>query len=247
MSSSRFSLELRSGHVPRSVVDLRRAGITRGMADGPNWRRTSRGFYAPAASGPLSPTQRILDAVPLVPPRGAISGWAAAYGSGVDDLDGLDARRMRPLPVVIVSPDDLGRRSPPGIAYVRAPLSLAERRPRCGIPLVCAPRAVFDAARMQSDLVECVAVVDAASHQGVVELNHLREYVDQHAGWTGVPRVRRALGLADCATRSTWESRLRVFAMLTARLPRRWSTYPCSRSPAHSSASSTCWSRKQGW
>ncbi len=79
MTLPRFNRELRECHVPRSSAELWQAGVTRGMTAGPGWRRTSRGFYAPATPALLTPTQRILDAVPLVPRRGAITGWAAAY------------------------------------------------------------------------------------------------------------------------------------------------------------------------
>src|SRR4029450_13765389 len=55
------------------------------------WRQVARGFYVPGdVERDATPTQRIVEAVPLIPAEGALTGWAAAFVSGVDELDGWD-------------------------------------------------------------------------------------------------------------------------------------------------------------
>ena len=52
-------------------------GPSRKAARGPHWRRTSHGFYVPASVTDDDVRQRIVEASVLVPPGGAITGWAA--------------------------------------------------------------------------------------------------------------------------------------------------------------------------
>jgi hypothetical protein len=53
----------------------------------------------------------------------------------------------------------------------------------------------------------------------VLSVRAFQEYVDGMAGWTGVPLVRAAIDLADEASRSPQETRLRLIWVLDARLP----------------------------
>jgi len=68
-------------------------------------------------------------------------------------------------------------------------------------------------------LVEAVVAVDMALHQGLVDLVKLRGYVADHTLWRGVAQARRATELAESATESPMESRLRMLLIL-AGLPR---------------------------
>jgi hypothetical protein len=68
-SGVRFKRELAAAVHPRSLRELNSDGVTMGQLRGKGWRRTSHGFYVPA-SCPSTTTQRILEAVPLVPTGG---------------------------------------------------------------------------------------------------------------------------------------------------------------------------------
>ncbi len=186
------------------------------------WRKTSHGFYVPSSPDDLagSPSQRILDATPLVPPSGAMTGWAAAFIDGVDHLDGVNTHTMRPLPVPIALGRDVGRRRNDVATYDRERLPGQEVCVRSGIRVATRNRTAFDGARRAQDLTEAVVFVDACAHAGRVDLKHWCRYADDHPGWTGIAQVRQAAALADAAARSSWESRLRVFYILEAGLPR---------------------------
>jgi hypothetical protein len=147
------------------------------MAQGPRWRRTSFGYYVPATpgDGPEArwPTQRILDIGPLIPAGGALTGWAAAFVHGVDVLDGLDHRSMRPLPIVMCSRRNMCRLANSGVRYVRGDLPPEEIREIHGIPVVAPLRATFDGARFAESLEEGVVFVDAVAHAGLGGLPEL--------------------------------------------------------------------------
>ncbi|MEJ7773725.1 MAG: hypothetical protein WKF72_02855 [Nocardioidaceae bacterium] len=222
MPRSRFSRELSGCRWPRPAGELVGDGISKDVLGGPRWRRTSHGFYVPSSSDDRAglPSQRILDATPLVPPTGAMTGWAAAFIDGVDQLDGLDAHTMRPLPVPITLGRDVGRRRTDIATYTRERLADHDVDVRFGIRVASRDRATFDGARCAGDLAEAVVFVDACAHAGKVRLRSWRRYVDDHPGWTGIAQARTAAGLAEAAARSGWESRLRVFYVVDAGLPR---------------------------
>ncbi|MBO0681874.1 MAG: hypothetical protein J2P45_01860 [Candidatus Dormibacteraeota bacterium] len=68
-------------------------------------------------------------------------------------------------------------------------------------------------------LVEAVVALDMALHARLVGLTDLRHYVEQHPrSWRGT-RLRRAIDLAEPATESPMETRLRLLLVL-AGLPR---------------------------
>jgi hypothetical protein len=167
----------------------------------------------------LTPGQRILDAVPLIPRSGALTGWAAAYVGEVDQLDGRDARTMKDLPIRIACGSDLGRRDTASVEYTRDPLDLRDTVERFGFRVATGPRAVFDECRLAKSVEEGIVVIDACAHARLVTLEEFSIYVGNHAGWKGVAQARVAAKLGDAATRSGWESRLRACVVLDARLP----------------------------
>ncbi|GAA2100613.1 hypothetical protein GCM10009841_15490 [Microlunatus panaciterrae] len=223
MARSRFRTELTTAQLPLSAAELVARGVTRSMRCGPKWRRTSRGFFLPSQL-PDTPTQRILAAVPLVPASGAITGWAAAFARGVDDLDGLDPCTMQPLPVLICLGRDVGRGT--AAAYCRDRLPDSDVAEVAGIRFTTALRAGMDCARSAPDLAEAVAVVDAMARQRVFGLGLLARYLGRHPGWRGIHQARRACELADPHARNGWESRLRVFYQVDLGLPRPLANAP---------------------
>lgn len=222
MARSRFSRELPSAVQPLSAAELRQRGVTRGRLQGPNWRRTSHGFYVPRAKGASSdsPTQRILDAQPLIPRDGALTGWAAAFLYGVDVLDGLNSAAMASTPLVISCPRHPGANAAGHIRFLRGWLPPEEVRLVHGIRVVSPLRAAFDGARLATSLEAAVVFVDACAHAAMIDLAELQTYASIHPGRTGVRQAARAIALGDPAARSPGESRLRVCYLLEARLPR---------------------------
>jgi very-short-patch-repair endonuclease len=89
---------------------------------------------------------------------------------------------------------------------------------RRGQPATSVVRTIADLGRHLS-LVEAVAALDMALHRRLLDLVDLRSWVGAHPRYRGVARLRRAMDLADQATESVMETRLRVLLVL-ARLPR---------------------------
>ncbi len=218
--TSRFERELLRAHWPQSAAELAARGVTRDMTRGPRWRRTSRGYFVPTGSDPSLPAQRILDIAPLIPATGALTGWAAGYLHGVDQLDGLDPRSMAPLAITINLGRDLGRASTERITYRRDLLPSRGRTTRHGLAVTTPLRTAFDGARFAPDLVEAVAFLDQITHVLPVSMAALRSMGQPGGRWTGIEQFRRAVALTDPDAANAWESRLRMFAMMQAQMPR---------------------------
>ncbi|WP_114558874.1 DUF559 domain-containing protein [Desertihabitans aurantiacus] len=218
---------------PASLRTLRAAGVTDDTVRGRRWRRTSRGFYR-LGGGERMPLQRVLDAAALIPPGGALTGWAAALLAGIALLDGRDTRTMVELPVTIVlGGPTVRRRAQRGVVLRREAVDpgSSSRRVRAlaasgssvvvgVLPVVGPAQAAFDGMRDSGDLADAVAFADACAHPGWLRLPALAAYLSRRRGVRGIERVRRALPLVDGRSRSPWESRLRVFYQLAAGLPR---------------------------
>lgn len=217
---SRFLTELPSSCWSRSRQDLIAGGITPGVLRGPSWQRTSAGFYRPTvepSTRRASTTQRILDAAPLVPPGGAIGGWASAYVQGADWLDGSGARdRISRVRVVLGSTVD---RMPPDPRYYRGLLESDEIQIVHGLPVTSPTRTAFDCARWTRSLADAVVNLDTMLRFTALTVSDLADWLPRVRGWRGVRRVRAALALADGRIRSPWESRLRVLYVDEAGFP----------------------------
>lgn len=195
-----------------------RAGPTRGQAKGPRWRQSSRGLYVPT-SVETTPEQRVLEASMLLPPGGAVTGWAALRLWGGRFFDGLGPDG-RPLPVPLVTGPDVHLRARPGVTFLRDRISSDEVRMRYGVPVTVPERAVFDGMRKAHHVRAAVTVLDMAAAARVTSVKRERAYVEGHRGWQGVGLARRAVGLADDNSWSPQETSLRLIWELDARLPR---------------------------
>ncbi len=165
-------------------------------------------------------TQRILEATPLVPPSGALAGWAAACVLGVDLLGGLDPYTMRPQPVSITLGRDVGRSSTSLIRYVRDSLPDAHREQRDGVSVTTPFRTAVDGARWAANLTEAVVFLDQIAHAMNLDLGELAEWLGRLRGCPGSQQARASLLSADEASASPWESRLRMFYRQQASLPK---------------------------
>ena len=193
-----------------SVASWSRQGITRATLVGPQFARTTYGFYRRAGSEETS-AQRILDAVAGLPAGALIAGWAAAYVRGVDALDGLDDHTMARLPVPVLLPPGQRRRSTNGIDY-RQTSRHASGRLVGGIPVTTISRTTVDLALRAPDVTEAVVGLDAILGARLLTYPQLQQLAGRLPGRRGVHQARRAMELARVGVASTWESRLRIFA-----------------------------------
>jgi very-short-patch-repair endonuclease len=79
-------------------------------------------------------------------------------------------------------------------------------------------RTIFDLASRQS-LIEAVVTIDLALHAELLGIQELSSYMALRTGSRGAKTVRRALALADAASESAMESRLRLLIVVGG-LPR---------------------------
>ena len=209
----RFDEEWYETWAPRTRRDLRTAGIARRAIAGSGFQRTARGFHRRTDPDQVTTsTQRIVDTLPLIPDGGFVAGWAAAYVQGVNALDGLDHHTLAPLPVPVLLPPGMRRRDTATVTYRQS-----SRRARGelvnDIPVTSVWRTIFDLTSHAPDLTEAVVAVDAFLAARVVT----REILDRNLAGTaarrGVRRAREAITLARPGVPSTWETRLRIFAV----------------------------------
>ena len=210
----RFPDEWTSVRLPRTVSEWADRGVTRKMLRGPRYEWVSRGYYRPApdpAQTSISPTQRIVDAWATMPAGALITGWAAAFVHGVDALDGLDDHTYRPRPVTVLLPPGQRRDSTDAISYRQC------RRPIRGqlvwdVPVTTRLWTALDLARSAPELSEAVVPLDAFLGCRVLDPADLRRGIARWRPRRGIRQARAAVALARVGVRSSWESRLRVFA-----------------------------------
>jgi len=204
--------ELKSG--PFTLEEAQRA-LTRGHLQGASWRRIGRGVYVWA--GLAESPALLLQAVSRRLPTGAaFSGLTAGW------LHGLDLSPCDPVEVTV--PDACGISARAGVAVYRAELSERDVVRRRGLPVTSALRTVVDLASRLS-LVDAVVAADLALHERLIELPQLRAHVSAHPGRKGTARLRRVVELAEPATESAMETRLRLLLVL-AGLPRPQAQVP---------------------
>jgi hypothetical protein len=194
---------------PITIGEAMAEGITWDRLQGRAWRRIGPGQYAWSGAKD-SPLLR-LEAVSMrLPPGAAFSGRTAGW------LHGLDLPPCEPIEVTV--PERVGISARSGVTVRRAELASGEIVERQGFPATAALRTVCDLAS-GLPLFDAVAGVDMALRRKLVDLTDLKPVVANRQGSKGVVRLRRAVALADGASESPGETRLRLILVL-AGLPR---------------------------
>jgi very-short-patch-repair endonuclease len=116
-----------------------------------------------------------------------------------------------------------------GIAVRRSDISASETVTRRGYPTTSVVRTLADLGR-RLPLVEALAALDMALHKRLLKSDDLRSWVCAHERYPGIRRLRQAIELAEPATESVMETRLRLLLVM-ARLPR-----PQAQVPLHDRA-----------
>jgi very-short-patch-repair endonuclease len=183
------------------------------------WRRTFHGVYAPAGISVTDVALRIRAAACLLPPDGAVTGWAAAWMLGARVLDGRTPWGEL-LPVRLAIPPHRRIRRRDGITVNRSPLPSNDVVRVNGVPVTSALRTAFELARADGPHVRAVAGVDAMLNVHLVKRADLGTYVEAHARWDGVPRARRVVADADEGAQNPMETDLRLlWQQVTGRRP----------------------------
>lgn len=210
-----------AGSAARSLrtADLLALGVSPEELRGPRWRSPFRGVHTPMVAAPESPRQRVLDVVELIPPGGAIGGWAAGFLLGASELDGRGRSGRETRDVVILGPRVHHSSPRDGVQFLRSALAEDDVVEVDGVPVSGPLRTAFDLAR-GSTAEEGLVDTDILCRQLALEPSCVREYAAKHARFRGAPVARRVLALADPRSRSSGESRLRYIWVVEAGLPR---------------------------
>jgi len=191
---------------PFHFTEGRRYGLSKHHLAGGTWKRLGGGFYS-ASDTPLI---RLTAAKQRLPDTAVFSGHTAAW------LHGLDPQPHIAIEATLPPTTRSSRLA--GITIRRCQVSADEVSLRNGFRVTSPLRTVIDLVG-RLDLVDGVVIVDAALHKRFVGRQQLWAWVESHAGHPGVARIRRAIELAEPATESPMETRLRLLLVL-AGLPR---------------------------
>lgn len=194
-------------------------GPTRSKAQGPHWRRTTKGYYVPAGTAEDVVEQRVLEQSMRLPPAGVVTGWAAVRLAGAAYFDGLDrdGRGVHPVPLLV--PEASKLRTLPGSEVRRERIDPSDVTEICGIRCAVPVRAVFDEMRRVREPREAVVALDMAAAAELVSIAEMRAYVAKRLTWRRSRRVRWAVGLASELSVSPNETRMRLVWVLDAGLP----------------------------
>jgi len=194
---------------PFNLEEARRHGLTKDHLLGASWRRLGGGFYALRAIA--DDPDVVLAAIGRRLPSTAVFSFRTAAW-----LHGLDLPPCDPVEVTLPLRCHTSRLA--GIAVRRSAVSASEMVTRRGYRTTSIVRTLADLGR-RLPLVEAVAALDMALHKNLLKSNDLRSWARAHQRYPGIPRLRRTIELAEPATESVMETRLRLLLVM-ARLPR---------------------------
>jgi hypothetical protein len=192
---------------PFHFEEARRHGLSKYNLDGLSWTRLGGGYYA-AREIADNPLVRLTAAMHRLPDTAAFSGHTAAW------LHGFDYPACSPIEALVPLASRLRRIR--GISIHRCAdyeASFAK-----GLPVTSRLRTFADLGR-RLPLVEAVAAIDMALHRRAVSTRQLIRWIATHPGYRGISVLRRAIELAEPATESPMETRLRLLLVL-AGLPK---------------------------
>lgn len=169
-------------------------GPTRHQAAGRRWRRTSRGFYVPAEVDAENVDQRILEACAVIPPKGALTGWAALRWLGGRWFDGTDASGEKLSVPILVSSHDI--RPQPGIQPSGEGTSPHDIVVVDGVPVTNAAWSTAFAMRYADTPRRAALALEMAAYNDLASTEEVSAVLATQSSWTGVPNGRKGLRLA---------------------------------------------------
>lgn len=188
---------------PVTLDEVRTAGLDRSHVRGSRWRRISHGIYVWNGLPP-DPMLELRAALLRLPEGSAFSGLTSAWLHGVD---------VPPCPIEVTIPLDAGVSARAGLKIRRCALTAEDVVSVRGVLATSMPRTIADISG-QLTITEAVVVTDAALHSQLIRLEELHERIEANAGRPGVRSLKRVAAMAEPATESPMESRLRMLLVL---------------------------------
>lgn len=184
------------------------SGVSKQQLRGASWRRLGAGFYAwRGIAG--DPCVLLASIAQRVPPGAAFSGRTAAWIHGLE----IDPR---PIEITLAAQSCISHVA--GVRVRRSDTVSDEVRMVRGLVTTSPVRTFADIARRER-LVEAVVMLDMASHRRLVSLSAIIAWATRHPRYRGLRKLRAAVDLAEPATESPMETRLRL-VLVRAGLPR---------------------------
>lgn len=206
------------------------SGPTPKQARGRGWRRTSRGLYVPADTDASIPEQRIVEAAAVLPVYGGVTGWASLRWQGGVWFDGWAPGGGETLPVTLAVGDSTIT-SQDGIQVSEEAIAPADLSVVDGMPITTAVHAVSFLMRHASDEREAGRLLTMAAYSDLVSIDEVVAYAGLRprtglSSWTGIPRCRRGILLAEENCWSPAEFDMVLIWTLDAGLPRPLCNHP---------------------
>lgn len=145
-----------------------------------------------------------------LPTEAVFSGRTAGW------LHGLDVPACDPIEVTLPRLACTSR--PAGVSLMRSNLDVTEVTAVRGLRATSATRTVADLVRQMPE-VEGVIHIETAVRRRLTSLAALQMWCERHVRYRGIGRLRRALHLAEPASESPMETRLRLL-LVSRGLPR---------------------------
>jgi hypothetical protein len=161
--------------------------------------------------------QRIAEAASILPPRGAVTGWASLRWQGGAWFSGEGREGPLPVPLAMMVH---ARRPRAGVLLSEERLSPSDVLVVDGVAVTSAVRSTCFEMRYASSLRDAVRVLDMSAYNDLVSLDEAAAYALDHPGWTGIPQCREAIGLSAENSWSPTETDTRVTWQVDANLPR---------------------------
>ncbi|WP_037079433.1 endonuclease domain-containing protein [Pseudonocardia spinosispora] len=189
--------------------EARAAGLSWGVLRGPRYQRLMPDVYACASLTP-DLALRSRAAYRWADGKGVLSGYSAAelLGAGCAPADAAAELVFW----------EAHADAPPGVIAQQVALAEDELLEFDGVELTTALRTAYDLARREP-LAEAVVAVDSLARVGGFEPTDLLTFAERYPGYRHSLRLPQAVNLAEPASESPMESRLRVLLVL-AGLPR---------------------------
>lgn len=192
-------------------------GPTPRQARGPQWRRTSHGFYLPADADGADPDQRIVEAGHHLRGLASVTGWAALRWQSALWFDGSDGAEVLPVDVAVLH----GKyRSQPGIAVTSEFIPPRDRHVVDGLPVTIPVCAAAFMMRYADDERAAGRALSMAAAADLVSIDEMDEFKEWLYHWIGIPQLRAGLLLAEENAWSPREYDVAKIWELDARLPR---------------------------
>lgn len=229
--------------VPSRIDPTGRNGPTHKAARCGRWLRVGPGWFVPMTVDAGQVDQRIVEAAVHLGAYGAVTGWAALHWCGARWFDGRQAGSD--LPVALAT-GDAGIRHATGLQVSEEFIAPADIVVVDGLRVTSPVRSALFEMRYASGPLGALTVLEMACFSDLVSVEEAALHASILGTWTGIPRARGVLPMADENVWSPTEVAMRWVWMRVAELPRPLCNVPVFDREGRHLMTPTCWTRSPG-